>query len=45
MRKWEKRVKEKKSHTEENEIPELNANPEKWSLDFMRCVLNEPSYK
>ena len=23
----------------------MNTNPEKWSVDFTRCVLNEPNYK
>ena len=33
-----KRVKEKKSDTDANEIPDMNTNPEKWNLDFMRCI-------
>ena len=38
-------LKNKKSYTNENQIPEMNTNPEKWSLDFMRCIWNEPNDK
>ena len=33
-----KKLKKKKSYTDENQIPEMNTNPEKWSLDFMRYI-------
>ena len=35
----------KKSLTLQNQILEMNTYPKKWSLNFIRCVSNEPKCK